>query len=95
MAVSREEVLHIASLARIGVTDDEVDRLSTQLSSILDHFAALQELDTNDVPPTSSPFPLVNVMRDDAPSDSLPHEETIANAPDTEDGFFRVRAVLE
>ena len=95
MALSRDEVLRIARLARIGVTDAEVDRLSAQLSSILDHFAALQEVDTTGVPPTSYPLPLMNVMRDDVDRPSLPREEILANAPEVEQNFFRVRAVLE
>lgn len=95
MALSRDEVLHIARLARIGVTDDDVKRLSSQLSTILDHFTALQQLDTTGVPPTSHALRLVNVMRDDTDRPSLPAGATLANAPESDDGFFRVRAVLE
>ena len=95
MASSREDVLHIARLARIGVTDDEVARLSAQLSTILEHFAVLQDVDTTGVPPTSNTLPLRNVMREDTDRPSLPAEVALANAPSTEDGFVRVRAVLE
>jgi aspartyl-tRNA(Asn)/glutamyl-tRNA(Gln) amidotransferase subunit C len=95
MALSRDEVLHIARLARIGVTDAEVGRLAGQLSSILEHFTALQAVETAGVRPTSHPLPLVNVMRDDEASPSLPREAVLANAPDTEEGLIRVRAVLE
>ncbi len=95
MALSRDEVLHIARLARLGLAEADVERLSAQLSTILDHFTALQQLDTTGVPPTSHALQLVNVMRDDADRPSLPAGTTLANAPGAEDGFFRVRAVLE
>jgi len=95
MALTSEEVLHIARLARIAVTDDEVARLTKQLSGILDHFAALAAVDTGDLEPTAHPLPLSNVMRDDLVAPSLSQAEATANAPRTEDGYLRVRAVLE
>ena len=95
MKLSREEVLHIALLARLGLTDEEVDRLSEQLSNILENFEILQQVDTTDVPPTAQSIALQNVVSDDAIAPSLPSNEVLANAPQKEGDFFRVRAVLE
>jgi aspartyl-tRNA(Asn)/glutamyl-tRNA(Gln) amidotransferase subunit C len=95
VSLTREEVLHIAHLARIALSEDDVTKFQTQLSGILDHFEALKQLDTEDVPPTSHPLPLENVMRADEVRPSLPVEDVLANAPLAEDGAFRVRAVLE
>lgn len=96
MKLSREEVLHIALLARLGLTETEVDSLREQLSDILGNFEALQQVDTTDVPPTAQSIPLQNVMRsDDEVVPSLPPSQILANAPRREKDFFRVRAVLE
>jgi len=95
MALTPEEVRHIARLARVGLTDEDVRRFQAQLSSILDHFAALQAIPTDDVPPTAQPQDLINVDRDDEPRPSFPREEMLANAPEREDGYLRVRRVLE
>jgi aspartyl-tRNA(Asn)/glutamyl-tRNA(Gln) amidotransferase subunit C len=95
MAMTREEVLHIAHLARIGLTHEDVERFRGQLSEILEHFQALSELDTEGVPPTAYPLPLENVMRDDETTLPLSREDVLANAPIAEDGALRVRAVLE
>ena len=95
MALTSEEVLHIARLARIALSDADVQRFTAQLSSILDHFAALAAVDTEGLEPTAHPLPLFNVMRADLVAPSLPPDAALANAPDHEDGFFRVRAVLE
>jgi aspartyl-tRNA(Asn)/glutamyl-tRNA(Gln) amidotransferase subunit C len=95
MAVSRDEVLHIARLARLGLSDCEVGRLAGELSAILEHFATLASLDTEGVEPTAFPLPLVNVMRSDEVAPSLPRSEVLRNAPAEEHGLFRVRAVLE
>lgn len=95
MALTRDDVLHIARLARIAVTNDEVERLTVQLSGILDHFAALAAVDTEGVEPTAHPLPLANVMRADEVQPSLSRDDVLANAPMTEDGYIRVRAVLE
>ncbi len=95
MKLSREEVLHIARLARLGLTEDEVNRLREQLSNILDNFEVLKRVDTTDVPPTAQSIALQNVMRDDEVAPSLPADEVLANAPRKEGDFFRVRAVLE
>jgi aspartyl-tRNA(Asn)/glutamyl-tRNA(Gln) amidotransferase subunit C len=95
MKLSREEVLHIALLARLGLAETDVDRFGEQLSNILEQFEALQQVDTTDVPPTAQSIPLQNVMRDDEVAPSLPQSQVLANAPQQEEDFFRVRAVLE
>jgi aspartyl-tRNA(Asn)/glutamyl-tRNA(Gln) amidotransferase subunit C len=95
MSLTHDDVLHIARLARIKLSESDVDRFSAQLSGILDHFAALSDVDTGDLEPTAHPLPLSNVMRDDEVAPSLSREEALANAPETEDGYIRVRAVLE
>ena len=95
MALTRDQVLHIAKLARLGLSDDDVERYRAQLSQILDHFQALGEVDTADLPPTANSLPLQNVMREDVDRPSLSAEAIVANAPDVEDGFVRIRAVLE
>lgn len=95
MALTSEEVLHIARLARIALSEDDVQRFTAQLSGILDHFEALAAVDTEGLEPTAHPLPLSNIMREDEVKPSLPQAEAIANAPLTEDGYIRVRAVLE
>lgn len=95
MSLTPADVLHIARLARIELSEDDVSRFAAQLSGILDHFAALSAVDTEGVEPTAHPLPLANVMRDDEVAPSLRREEVLANAPDHEEGYLRVRAVLE
>ena len=95
MKIDREEVLHIARLARLGITDSDVDKLSEQLSNIIENFEVLQQVDTSDVPPTAQSIVLRNVIKDDNVATSLPPDEILANAPRNEGDFFRVRAVLE
>jgi aspartyl-tRNA(Asn)/glutamyl-tRNA(Gln) amidotransferase subunit C len=95
VSLSREEVLHIAQLARIGLTPAEVEKFQDQLSHILDQFDTLRQIDTTGVPPTSFALPLENVMRDDVVRPSLDVEAVLANAPQREDHYFRVRRVLE
>lgn len=95
MALTPEEVLHIARLARMKLDDASVTRLSQQLSGILEHFSALAALPTDDVEPTAHPLPLGNIMRADDVEPSLSQAAILANAPEQEDGLFRVRAVLE
>lgn len=97
MALTRAQVQHIAELAKLKLTEDEINRMTEQLSAILDYAARLQALDTEAIPPTANVVPLRNVMRDDVVLPSLPRDEVLANAPDkSEDGeFFRVRAILE
>ena len=95
MKLSREEVLHIALLARLGLTETEVDKLREQLSNILENFEVLQQVDTTGIPPTAQSIALQNVVRDDEVAPSLPPSQVLANAPQKEDDFFKVRAVLE
>jgi aspartyl-tRNA(Asn)/glutamyl-tRNA(Gln) amidotransferase subunit C len=95
MKLSREEVLHIARLARVGLTESEITRLSEQLSNLLESFEVLQKVDTTDVPPTAQSVALQSVMRADEVAPSLPVEDILANAPRREGDCFRVRAVLE
>ena len=95
MKLSREQVLHIARLARVGVTGAEVDKLSEQLSNILENFEVLQQVDTSDIAPTAQSIALQNVMKNDEIVDSLPPPEVLANAPRREEEWFRIRAVLE
>jgi aspartyl-tRNA(Asn)/glutamyl-tRNA(Gln) amidotransferase subunit C len=95
MKLSREEVQHIARLARLGMTEAELERFRGQLSNILENFEILQQVDTADVPPTAQSIPLQNVTRDDEVTSSLPPDDVLANAPQREGEFFRVKPVLE
>ena len=95
MKLSREEVLHIAHLARVDLTEEEITRLSEQLSNILENFEVLQQVDTTDVPPTAQAVELQGVMREDEVKPSFPTDDILANAPRRENDCFRVRAVLE
>jgi aspartyl-tRNA(Asn)/glutamyl-tRNA(Gln) amidotransferase subunit C len=90
VAISREEVLHVARLARLALTDEEAERLGAQLNAILEAVGKVAELDLADVEPTAHPLELVNVWAEDEPRQSLPVEEALANAADREAGFFRV-----
>ena len=90
MAITREEVLHVAKLARLELTDEEVERLTGELGAILDAVSKVSELDLSDVPPTSHPLSLVNVWDADEPRDSLPPDEALANAPHRDGDLFRV-----
>ena len=91
--ISSDEVLHVARLARLALTDEEVERFRVQLSAILEAVGKVSELDLEGVPPTAHPLDLVNVLGEDEPRPSLPREEALANAPDPEDGFFGVPPV--
>jgi len=95
MKLSRDEVLHIARLARLGLTETEVDKLSEQLSNILESFEVLQQVDTSGIPPTAQAIALQNVMKEDKEAASLPPDQILANAPQRDGDFFKVRAVLE
>ena len=90
MSISRDQVLHVARLAHLDLSDEEVERLTAELGAILDAVSKVSELDLDDVPPTSHPLDLVNVFADDEPHESLPHAAALANAPEEEDGAFRV-----
>jgi aspartyl-tRNA(Asn)/glutamyl-tRNA(Gln) amidotransferase subunit C len=95
MALTRDEVLHVARLARVGLTDDDVEKFRHQLSDILEHFDALKRINTDNVPPTMHTLPLEGIVAADAPAPSLSQQDALANAPSEQDGFLRVRAVLE
>ena len=92
MAITRDDVLHVARLARLALREDEIERLQGQLNAILDAVGKVSELDLADVPPTSHPLALVNVFAPDEPAPSLPLEDALANAPEREGDFFRVPA---
>jgi aspartyl-tRNA(Asn)/glutamyl-tRNA(Gln) amidotransferase subunit C len=89
MAITREEVLHVARLARLELTDDEVTRFQGQLSQILDAVSKVAELDLADVPPTSHPLEIANAWAEDVPRACLPLDEVFANAPDRDGDYFR------
>jgi aspartyl-tRNA(Asn)/glutamyl-tRNA(Gln) amidotransferase subunit C len=95
MQLTQDEVRHVAELAKLRLTDAEIEQYTDQLSDILEYAAIIQEVDTSSVPPTPYVLPLSNVMRADEPRPSLSNEEALANAPDSAGGFFRVRAVFE
>jgi len=95
MKLSRDQVEHIAELARLALSDEEKSLYQEQLSAILEHFERLQELDTEAIPPTATVLPLRNVMRADEAIPPFPREDIMANAPAVEEGCFRVPAVLE
>jgi aspartyl-tRNA(Asn)/glutamyl-tRNA(Gln) amidotransferase subunit C len=95
MKLERDAVLHIAKLARVELTEQEIATFSDQLSDIIGHFDALNAVDTDGVEPTAHTLPLRNVMADDTSRPSMPVEEVLALAPSTDDGYLRVRAVLE
>jgi len=90
VAISRDEVLHVARLARLALTDEEVERLTDELGAILDAVSVVAELDLADVPPTSHPLDLVNVWDEDEPRPALALEDVFANAPLRDGDHFRV-----
>ena len=95
MKLSREEVKHIAILARLGLGEDEIEKFRIQLSNILENFEILKEIDTTDLPPTAQSIALQNVLRPDEAKPSYPVEEIMDNAPQREGDCFKTRAVLE
>jgi len=95
MLLSLEQVEHIAELAKLALTDAEKARFREQLSAILDYAARLNQINTDDIPPTATVLPLDTVLRDDAARSSLPREEILRNGLATEDGMFVVEAVME
>ena len=94
-SITREDVEHVARLARLHLTDDEIDRMQTQLSNILDAIETLRDVDTSHVGPTASVIRLENVMRADEPRPGLTRDAALANAPLRDDPFLRVPTVLE
>ena len=95
MALTSDEVHHVALLTRIRLTEQEVELYRSQMDDILEHFQMLQELNTNQVPPTSHSLPLDTVMREDETKPCLDKEDVLSNAPRREGDYFRVKAVLE
>ena len=95
MHLTQEEVRHVATLARLQLTEAEVAQYTEQLSAILDYAELLQQVDTSHVPPTPYVLSLQNVMRDDVAEPGLTNATALANAPAQADGFFQVRAVFE
>lgn len=95
MKLSHAQVIAIAELAKLQLTEDEIERFGDQLSHVLDYAARLEQLDTADIPPTATVLPLRNVFRDDEVRPSLPRDEALANAPDSADGQFRVDQILD
>jgi aspartyl-tRNA(Asn)/glutamyl-tRNA(Gln) amidotransferase subunit C len=94
-SISRDDVEHVAHLARLHLTDDEIDRMQTQLSNILEAIETLRDVDTSQVGPTASVIQLENVMRDDVATAPMPRGVALANAPLRDDPFLRVPTVLE
>jgi aspartyl-tRNA(Asn)/glutamyl-tRNA(Gln) amidotransferase subunit C len=93
--ITRADVEHVAHLARLHLSDEEIDRMQAQLSNILEAIETLRDVDTSHVGPTASVIQLENIMRDDVASDPMPREVTLANAPLRDDPFLRVPTVLE
>jgi aspartyl-tRNA(Asn)/glutamyl-tRNA(Gln) amidotransferase subunit C len=92
--ISPADVAHVATLARLDLTAEEIERFTGQLAAILDHAEDVAALDTEGVPPTAHPLPLRNVLRDDTVRPSLDRDEVLSQAPDVEDGMFRVPRIL-
>lgn len=95
MNLSLDDVRHVAELAKLALTDEEIVQFAEQLSDILNYAERLQAVDTNHVAPTPYPLPLDNVFRDDEPGACLSNEDALSNAPDRADGYFRVKAYFD
>jgi aspartyl-tRNA(Asn)/glutamyl-tRNA(Gln) amidotransferase subunit C len=95
MMLTRKQVEHVANLAKLALTEDEIEMYRQQLSSILEYAAILESLDTDAIPPTATVLPLGNVMREDQVAPSLQQADALANAPSAHEGFFQVKAILE
>ncbi len=92
--ITRDDVVHVARLARLALSETEIERFTGQLAAILDHARDVESLDVEGVPPMSHPFPLVNVLRDDVVGPCVDRDEVLAMAPAVEDGRFRVPPIL-
>jgi aspartyl-tRNA(Asn)/glutamyl-tRNA(Gln) amidotransferase subunit C len=92
--ITPDDVRHVARLARLDITDEEVELFTGQLEAVLQHAQDVEALDVADVPPTAHPLPLANVFRDDEPRPGLDRDEVLAMAPDAADGRFRVPRIL-
>jgi aspartyl-tRNA(Asn)/glutamyl-tRNA(Gln) amidotransferase subunit C len=95
MALTSDQIRHVAALARVALTPDELEQYRSQMEVILDNFRVLQEVNTEGVPPTGHSVPLHTILREDVPGPSSPKEDILSNAPRREDDYLRVRAVLE
>ncbi len=95
MPIDRSAVDHVARLARLDLSEEERSRMQVELSAILEHAERIRALDLDDLPPTSHPVPLTNVMRSDDVTPSLPQDVALANAPAAEDGRFKVPRIIE
>jgi aspartyl-tRNA(Asn)/glutamyl-tRNA(Gln) amidotransferase subunit C len=95
LKISREEIEHIASLARLYLTEEEKELFGSQLGSILDYMEKLNELDTRDTEPTSHVLPISNVMRGDIPGHSISKEDALRNAPGHTEKFYKVPKIIE
>lgn len=95
MSLTREQVLHVARLARLALTDDEVEKYRVQLSGILEHAERVMALASEDVPPTSHSIPMTNVFRDDEVGECLTQDKALSTAPEAEQGRFRVPRIIE
>ena len=95
MAIDRAEVIKVAHLGRLDLSEAELDAMTRQLSNILDYIEQLQQVDTANVEPLAHPLPIQNIFRDDEPAPSLPVDEALANAPKRQGDFYSVPAVLE
>ena len=95
MPLSRDQVRHVAMLARLGLEPGDEDFYAGQLSGILEHIDRLQQVDTDDIPPTAQVVEVLNQLREDEPRPGLTQEEALSNAPAAQDGFFRVPSIQE
>jgi aspartyl-tRNA(Asn)/glutamyl-tRNA(Gln) amidotransferase subunit C len=95
MKLNKEQVLHIARLAKLGLTQDEVEKMSEQLSNILENFEILNKVDTDNVPPTAQPNALTNVLKEDIVKPSMSQDDVLANAPQRDGDYIKVKVVLE
>jgi aspartyl-tRNA(Asn)/glutamyl-tRNA(Gln) amidotransferase subunit C len=95
MKITRGEVEHVARLARLGLSGEEMEKMRAQLDAILAYIDTLNRLDTSEVKPTSHVIPMTNVLREDVVSPSLSQDQALANAPDRHEAFFRVPRILE
>lgn len=92
--ISKQDVAHVARLARLGLTEEELERFTTQLAAVLEHAADIAALDIAGVAPTAHPFPLANVFREDIPRPCLPRDEVLSQAPEVEADRFRIPRIM-
>jgi len=93
--VTKDDIRHVAKLARMALSEEEIERVGGELNRIMGHFHELQELDTADVPITSHAIPMKNIYRDDTTWESMPVDDVVGNAPDAVEGFFRTSLFME